>query len=74
MTLEPICSVGAVLHFRWLQPKAHVQGRVNQVRCVVDEVALEPVFARVLLFPPANHHSTTAPYSSITAPRAVRYP
>jgi hypothetical protein len=40
----------------------------------MDEVALELVFLRVLRFYPANNYSTIAPYSSITAPRGVRYP
>jgi hypothetical protein len=42
-----------------------------QVRFVVDEVALEQVFLRVLRFSPFNHHSTAAPHSSITATRVV---
>jgi hypothetical protein len=40
----------------------------------VDEVAVEQVFLGVLLLFPANHHPTIAPYSSVTAPRGVRYP
>jgi hypothetical protein len=31
---------------------------------VVDEVAQEQIFIRVLLFSPASHHSTNAAYSS----------
>jgi hypothetical protein len=43
-----------------------------EVRFVVDEVAMQQVFLRVLSVPPANHHPTIAPLSSITAPRGVR--
>jgi hypothetical protein len=40
---------------------------------VLDELALEQVFARALQFSPTTYHSTNAPYSSFSAPeiRAV---
>jgi hypothetical protein len=38
---------------------------------MMDEVAMEQVFSSEFLFSLANHHSTIAPYPSITAPPEV---
>jgi hypothetical protein len=41
------------------------------MRLVVDKVALEHLHLQIVLVPLANHHSTTAPYSSIATPTCV---
>jgi hypothetical protein len=48
---------------------------VTFVKIVVDELAVQLVFLRVFfLFSPANHSSTIAAYSYMTASSYVLYP
>jgi hypothetical protein len=43
-------------------------------RSVVDEGALKQVHLGVLQLSPANHHSTSTPYSTITTPQVCNNP
>jgi hypothetical protein len=48
------------------KPGALIQRQVTARETVVGEMAMEQAFLWILLFLHANHHSTTAPYSSVT--------
>jgi hypothetical protein len=62
--LRPL-GAGFLRQSLWFNP-----GEFN-VKFVMDEVAVEQALVSSSVFP-ANHHSTIAPYPSVTTPQAVR--
>jgi hypothetical protein len=54
---------------RWpLTAEARVRAPVSPCLIYGGQSGTGQAFLRLLRFPPASHHSTTAPYSSVTSP------